>query len=70
MCLATPMRVISIDGSWANVTASGHNHRVNIDLIPNVKVGDYVIAHADLAIGVVEPEEAVEIEKVSSQLNH
>ena len=69
MCLATPMRVISIDESWAEVEASGHNHRVNIDLISNVTVGDFVIAHADLAIGKVSKEEAKEIEKISSEIN-
>lgn len=70
MCLATPMKILSRDGSWCEVSGAGHEHRVNVDLIPDVKPGDFVIAHADLAIGVVGPEEAMEIEKVSGELKH
>ncbi|KKQ87845.1 MAG: Hydrogenase assembly chaperone HypC/HupF [Berkelbacteria bacterium GW2011_GWA2_38_9] len=70
MCLATPMKILSRDGSWCQVEGAGHEHRVNVDLVPDVKPGDFVIAHADLAIGVVEPEEALEIEKVNAKLNH
>ena len=70
MCLATPMKILSRDGSWCEVEGAGHNHCVNVDLVPDVEPGDFVIAHADLAIGVVSLNEAAEIEKVSAELNH
>lgn len=65
MCLATPMKIISRDGSWCEVEGTGHTHRVNVDLVPDVAVGDFVIAHADLAIGTISSKEALEIEKIS-----
>lgn len=68
MCLATPMKILSRDGSWCQVEGAGHSHRVNVDLVPDVKPGNFVIAHADLAIGVVEPKEAEEIKKIFKKI--
>lgn len=62
------MKILSKDGSWCQVEGAGHSHRVNIDLVPNVKPGDFVIAHADLAIGKLSDKEAKEIEKISKEL--
>lgn len=59
------MKIISRDGSWAIVQSGNHQHRVNVDLVPDVAVGDFVIAHADLAIGIISSKEALEIEKIS-----
>lgn len=68
MCLATPMKIISKDGSWCDVEGAGHRHRVNIDLVPSVEVDDFVIAHADLAIGKISAKEALAIKRISKQL--
>lgn len=69
MCLATPMKILSRDGPWCQVEGAGHEHRVNVDLVPDVKPGDFVIAHADLAIGVVAADEAKKITRLSKTLN-
>ena len=68
MCLATPMQLISRAGSWAIVKSANHQHRVNVDLIPDVKIGDFVIAHADLAIGIVSKEEAENMVELNCEL--
>lgn len=70
MCLATPMKILSRDGSWCEVLGAGHSHRVNVDLVPDVKPGDFVIAHADLAIGKIKASEASEINKLSNEMNY
>lgn len=70
MCLATPIKILSRDGSWCEVLGAGHSHRVNVDLVPDVKPGDFVIAHADLAIGKVTADEALEINRLSSEVGH
>jgi hydrogenase expression/formation protein HypC len=60
MCVATPMRVISIDGSSARVDASGIQAEVSIELVDELTVGDYVIVHAGYAIQRLSPDEAQE----------
>jgi len=60
MCLAYPMKVISIEGSYAQVEAEGVRRRVGLALLPEAKVGDDVLIHAGYAISVVDPEAAEE----------
>lgn len=57
MCVAYPGRVVSISGSHGLVDFSGSTVRVNLSMVP-VKLGDYVLVHAGMAIQIVEKEEA------------
>ncbi|MGD0644539.1 MAG: HypC/HybG/HupF family hydrogenase formation chaperone [Candidatus Bathyarchaeia archaeon] len=60
MCLAIPARVMSVDGSKANVDfGQGVLREVNTSLV-EAKVGDYVLVHAGYAIQVIEEKEALE----------
>lgn len=61
MCVAVPMRVLSVSGNQATVGISGIVMRVNISLIDNVNVGDYLVIHAGFAISRWLPDEASEI---------
>ena len=60
MCLAVPMRVVEMEGPIAQVEEGGVRRVARVDLIDGVKVGDYVIVHAGIAIERLEPEEARE----------
>ncbi|MFA4016980.1 MAG: hypothetical protein RUDDFDWM_002092 [Candidatus Fervidibacterota bacterium] len=60
MCLAVPMRVVAINGNEAEVEQSGTKLQVRIDLVEDVKVGDYVLVHAGFAIQKLDEEEAIE----------
>ena len=57
MCVAYPGRVVSIEGTHGMVDFSGSAVRVNLSMVP-VKLGDYVLVHAGMAIQIVEKEEA------------
>ena len=60
MCLAIPARVMSVEGSKANVDFGQSVLRdVNVSLV-EAKVGDYVLVHAGYAIQVIEEKEALE----------
>lgn len=56
------MEVVSIreDRSSAVVHSFGVEVEVNIDLVPDVLVGDYIMIHAGFAIGKVDLAEAEE----------
>ena len=64
MCLAVPVKIVSIDGREAEAEIAGVRRRVSIALTPEVKVGDYVLLHTGYAIGVVDEAEAKETLKL------
>ena len=60
MCLALPMRVLSIDGQMATIAAEGLEQRASLALVPEAGVGDWVLVHAGYAINVIAEQEARE----------
>jgi hydrogenase expression/formation protein HypC len=60
MCIAIPGKVISIDGSFAQVDFKGNLVNVNIGLV-EAEVGQYVLVHAGCAIEVMEQGKAQEM---------
>ena len=60
MCLAIPMRVSKIEDEFAWVKTGGLTRQVNIQMVPNVKIGDYIIVHAGFAIEIINPRAAKE----------
>ncbi len=61
MCLATPSKVIKIEDNWATVESHGHTHKVNLDLLKDIKLGDYLLVHDELAINKIPEKEAKQI---------
>jgi hydrogenase expression/formation protein HypC len=60
MCLAVPVKIISIEGEQAEVDIGGVGRKVSITLTPEARVGDYVLLHTGYAINVLNEEEAQE----------
>jgi len=60
MCLATPVKIVSIEGDEAEAEIAGVRRRISIALTPEAKMGDYVLLHTGYAIGVVDEVEAKE----------
>jgi hydrogenase expression/formation protein HypC len=60
MCLGIPMRVRKIKGDFADVESARLIRTINIQMLPQVKVGDYVIVHAGFAIQKLDPVKARE----------
>lgn len=58
MCLGVPARIISIEGREAKLNLAGNQLKASLDLLENVKVGDYVLLHAGYAIQKIDEEEA------------
>ena len=68
MCLAIPVKVVSIDGDEAEAEIGGVRRRVSIAFTPEVKVGDYILLHTGYAIGVVDEAEAEETLKLLEEI--
>jgi hydrogenase expression/formation protein HypC len=60
MCLAIPLKIISLNGTDAVGEVDGVERDVSVMMTPDVKVGDYVIVHAGFAIQTVDQAEALE----------
>ena len=70
MCIAVPMRVIGIDGSLGLVEVGGVRREVGLHLVPDVKIGEYVIVHAGFAIQRLDEEMALEALKLFSEMEN
>ncbi len=59
MCLAVPSKIVEIkDNNIAVVDIEGVKKEILIDLLDEVKVGEYVLLHAGFAIQKLDEEEA------------
>jgi hydrogenase expression/formation protein HypC len=68
MCLAVPVKVVSIKGNDAEVEIGGVSRRVSIVLTPEARVGDYVLLHTGYAINVINEAEAQETLKILEEM--
>ena len=68
MCLAVPVKIVSLDGYAAETEIAGVRRRVSIALTPEAKVGDYVLLHTGYAIGVIDEAEAEETLKLLEEI--
>ena len=64
MCLAIPGQITAIDNQideifrMAKVNFSGIVKDVNLAMVPEAKIGDYVLVHVGSAISIVDEKEA------------
>lgn len=58
MCLAIPARIKKINKNTAEVESLGVTKKVDISLVPEAQIGDYVIVHAGFAIQIIDKEDA------------
>ncbi len=68
MCLGIPMKVEKIEGESAIVSIGDIKKQVNISLISDLKVGDYLIVHAGFAIEKIDPEEATKTLEILKEI--
>jgi hydrogenase expression/formation protein HypC len=60
MCLAVPCKVVAVNGTTAQVNYGGNVLNVDISMLPDVKVDQYVIVHAGIALQIYSEQEALE----------
>ncbi len=68
MCLAIPMKILNIDGDFAIVESAGLKKKINIQLLKQARVGDYVIVHAGFAIQKLDIKEAQQTLDILKQI--
>jgi len=74
MCLAIPGKIISIESKQEDVFRNGKVSfggiikEVNLSMVPDVKIGDYVLVHVGVVISKVDEEEAMHIFEYLEQM--
>ncbi|MDY6914541.1 MAG: HypC/HybG/HupF family hydrogenase formation chaperone [Planctomycetota bacterium] len=58
MCLAIPAQIEKIRDDRGTVVLDGSRTEAVLSLVPEAKVGDWVLLHAGYAITVLDPEDA------------
>lgn len=64
MCLAIPGKIKSIEAMYdglvkmAKIQFGGIVKQASLEMVPQAKVGDYVLVHVGVAISIVDEEEA------------
>jgi hydrogenase expression/formation protein HypC len=64
MCLGVVGRIDEIDGEMASAEILGVRRQISIVLVPEIKVGDYVMIHAGFAINRMDEKDARETEEL------
>ena len=68
MCVGLPARVDEINGDIATVNVSGAKREIEAGFISGLKVGDFVMIHAGMAIARITAEEAEETAAIMEEL--
>jgi len=69
MCLAVPGKVLKIDNCKGIVEIGNMKREVFMHLIPDIKVGQYVLVHAGCAIETIDEEEAAKTLEIIKELS-
>ena len=69
MCLAVSAKIIEIQDALATGELRGVRRSVSLMLLPEAKVGDYVLVHAGFAMQVVGEADAAEREALWAEMN-
>lgn len=54
------MKIKKIEGEFAKVEAGGLTRTINIQMLPDLKVGDYCLVHAGFALQKIDSQKAKE----------
>ncbi len=68
MCLAIPVRVTEINEGVGLVELAGVVREVSFMLLPDARVGDYVLLHAGYALQKVDEAEAEETIRLLAEI--
>lgn len=68
MCLAIIGKIEEIEGDMAIAEIMAVRRKISIVLVPEIKVGDYVMIHAGFAINPIDEEAAKETEEILKEV--
>lgn len=70
MCLAVPLEIIKIDKEFALAKAGSLLRKINIQMLPGLKKGDYCLVHAGFAIQKIDRKAARLTQRLMKQIGN
>jgi len=64
MCLAVPAKIVELQGTAATISVEGALREVDVSLIEEPRLGDFVLVHAGFAIHKWDQSEVDEWEAI------
>ena len=61
MCFELPSKIVSIKDKKATVDCFGRQSEVDLIMIDDLKIGDYVLVRGDYAVSKIDKKEAKEV---------
>jgi len=68
MCLGIPAKIIQIEGEFAKANINGATIKVGVQLLEDIRIGDYVLVHTGYALEKLSKEDALETIKTLREL--
>lgn len=68
MCIGVPGQIIEITGRDGWIDIQGVRQKVNLFLVPEARLGDFVMVHAGAAIQVIAADEAAEVSELLKEM--
>jgi len=71
MCLAIPgkiVEIVNVENQLAKVDVGGVRRNVNIGMLDDVVVGDYVLIHVGFAMTKIDEKEAAETLRILDEI--
>lgn len=59
MCLSIPAKIIELEGEMGKASIGGSIIDVGLQLVEDVKIGDYVLVHTGFALEKIDEHEAL-----------
>ena len=66
MCLAVPAKIVGLNDQRATISVDGALREVDVSLVEEPRLGDYVLVHAGFAIHKWDQTEVEELEAIRS----
>ena len=70
MCLASAGQVIAIQGNKAEINYDGIIKTAGCDLVPSLKIGDWVLVHAGFIIQILDDKYAKELYELNKEVGN
>jgi hydrogenase expression/formation protein HypC len=68
VCLAIPMKLMARDGDHGTVEVGGARSTIVLSLVPDAKIGDWLVVHAGYVLEILDEEEAASTLNLLRQL--
>ena len=69
MCLAVPALIVGLNGTTATISVDGAMREVDVSLIEEARLSDYVLVHAGFAIHKWDKSEVEEWQAIRAKMD-